>query len=358
LDDQIERLRDRIAELDWDILEKVAERTGVAREIGRQKLSRGLPLRDLEVEKEVIERYRSLATGLNLQPDDAEALATTVIRQAVEAQAERTAAVPQRILIVGGAGKMGIWLHRYLTTRGHEVRVLDPKAEGDLSTAHNLMEGLEWSDVTIISTPISMMPDVMREVIDLRPKGLVFDIASIKTPIIPLIKEGVEKGLHICSVHPMFGPEVRSLYDRNLIVCDCGFEPAVEEAWKLFDGSGGLLVRMEVESHDELMSFVLDLSHAVSLAFFGALGQSGFPYETLEKVASTTFRKQMETSRDVAFENPRLYFDIQHQNPYAKRALSLLTKSVQEIGEATASGDEEAFLRIMEGGRRYFGGNK
>jgi len=76
----------------------------------------------------------------------------------------------------------------------------------------------------------------------------------------------------------------------------------------------------------------------------------------MERSASTTFRKQMDTSRDVAFENPELYFDIQNQNPHAMRALALLEEAVEEIGRAAGSGDKESFIRIMEEGKRYFGG--
>ena len=37
------------------------------------------------------------------------------------------------------------------------------------------------------------------------------------------------KGMMVCSIHPMFGPDTASLiYARNLIVCDCGSERAVD----------------------------------------------------------------------------------------------------------------------------------
>ena len=83
---------------------------------------------------------------------------------------------------------------------------------------------------------------------------------------------------------------------------------------------------MPVEEHDELMSYVLGLSHAVNIAFFEALRQSGKGYDDLNRAASTTFRRQVETSRDVASENSQLYFEIQHLNPFNKDALEYLQK--------------------------------
>jgi chorismate mutase/prephenate dehydrogenase len=78
---------------------------------------------------------------------------------------------------------------------------------------------------------------------------------------------------------------------------------------------------------------------------------------TLDRVASTTFRKQTATSRDVAFENPELYYEIQHLNPRNRRALELLANAVQEIREAVSSEEKRPLAEIMENGRKYFGGN-
>lgn len=357
MDEELDLLRTKIAGLDRDILELVSLRTEVAREIGEIKHARGLPVRNPEVEKEVVSRFVSMADDLGLHVEETEALARILIRQAVKAQVDLIKTLdPRRILVVGGAGKMGRWLSRYFTDKGHEVRILDPAAGPE--QAGNLEEGLEWAEVTAIATPISNMPDVLGMIVEREPECLIFDIASIKSPLMSVIRKGVEKRLRIGSAHPMFGPDVDSLYDRNIVICDCGCEEATEEIWRLFDESGAFLVRVPLEKHDELMSIVLGLSHAVSLAFFAALNRSGLPYHTLEKVASTTFRKQMETSKDVAFENPELYFDIQRENPFSKRALSALTDAVKEIYEFVERGEKESFIRLMEEGRKYFGGSE
>lgn len=351
-------LRERIASTDRKIMEALAERGAVAREIGRLKLSQGLPIRNLEVEAEVVERYDQLALDLGIEENTAEGLAKVVIKDAVEVQSQiMKPAEPRSVLVVGGAGKMGTWFCRYLLSRGHEVLVLDPATGGDLVRVASIEEGVDRADVIVVATPISIMTDVLGSILDLRPEAVVFDIASIKTPIIPILRRAASDGARVCSVHPMFGPDALSLYDRNVLICDCGSREAVDEAKWLFEGTGAMILEVSVEKHDELMSFVLGLSHAVSLAFFKALADSSFEHETLERAASTTFKKQMDTSRDVAFENPELYFDIQNKNPHAVRALELLGKAVDRIRVTAVEGDKESFISIMEGGRKYFGGD-
>jgi chorismate mutase/prephenate dehydrogenase len=356
--DELTALRERIASSDRRILEILSEREQVAREIGRYKLTNNLPIRNLEVEAEVAERYLDLARELGIGERTAVDLARVTIKDAVEVQSQiMKPSVPKSVLVVGGAGKMGTWLSHYFHSRGHHVIILDPAGVSDFERVSSLQEDVDRFDVIVVATPMSKMGAVLREIVDLQPQGVIFDIASIKTPIIPLLRESASRGIKVCSVHPMFGPDAVSLYDRNVLICDCGSREAVMEGKQLFEGTGVLMLEVEVERHDELMSFVLGLSHAVSLAFFKALAESGFDHETLERAASTTFRKQMDTSRDVAFENPELYFDIQNRNPHAIRALELLGDAVDRIMESAVDGKRESFTKIMEDGREYFGGN-
>lgn len=351
-------LRKKIANTDRKIMEALAERDTIAREIGRLKLSQGLPIRNLKMETEVVDRYGQLALDLGIDENTAEDLAKVAIKNAVEVQSQiMKPAEPRCVLVVGGAGKMGTWFCRYLLSRGHKVLVLDPVPGGDFVRVASIEEGVDQADVIVVATPISIMTDVLGKILDLKPRGVVFDIASIKAPIIPILKRAASDGARVCSVHPMFGPDALSLYDRNVLICDCGSQEAVDEAEWLFEGTGAMMLEVSVEKHDELMSFVLGLSHAVSLAFFKALADSSFEHDTLERAASTTFMKQMDTSRDVAFENPELYFDIQNKNPHAVRALELLGKAVDRIRVTAVEGDKESFIGIMEDGRKYFGGD-
>ena len=104
------------------------------------------------------------------------------------------------------------------------------------------------------------------------------------------------------------------------------------------------------------MAYVLGLSHAVNIAFFEALRNSGRPFEELNQAASTTFKRQVESARNVAEENAQLYYEIQHLNPFNKDALEYLQKAVNDLKEAAVEGNKDAFERMMREGREYFGG--
>ena len=111
---------------------------------------------------------------------------------------------------------------------------------------------------------------------------------------------------------------------------------------------------MEIEQHDEYMSYVLGLSHAVNIAFFTVLERSGITFSDMQTVASTTFRKNMDTNASVALEDPLLYYEIQHLNGNRLEMWKLFGEAVKDLEEASMSDDPEKFRELMEAGRKYF----
>ena len=114
------------------------------------------------------------------------------------------------------------------------------------------------------------------------------------------------------------------------------------------------ITRISVEWHDELMQYVLGLSHLTSILFFTTLVQSGLPFETLETMASTTFHNQTRTAASVAGENPDLYYEIQKLNRHSAELFAQVRKALDRIENAVKGGDSAAFREIMDRGRSYF----
>ena len=73
----------------------------------------------------------------------------------------------------------------------------------------------------------------------------------------------------------------------------------------------------------------------------------------LADLSSTTFDAQLEVATRVAQEHPQLYFEIQSLNEFGLEPLEGLMRAVQNILAAVRAGNEEAFVELMEDGRRY-----
>ena len=350
---ELDALRDEIRKKDEEIARLVAERTGIAREIGRVKKREGLPIRNPSVEAAVVSRYLENGRSHGLSDEASRNLASAVIKEAVDAEAALlTGAGGLKAAVIGGAGKMGAWTASFLRESGHDVIVIDPASKD----SHDISE-CAGCDVVVVSVPIHSTDAVLARLEGIcSPDTLVFDLTSLKTPVERRLREMASR-MKVCSVHPMFGPSASSLYGRNLIICDCGNPKAVEEAEALFADRGGNIRTMDLSSHDSYMSYVLGLTHAVNIALFTVLERSGYSFEDLLTVSSTTFSKGLDTNISVASEDPMLYYEIQHMNSHRDEMWSLFSKAVEDLRERSLSDDPAGFVELMDAGRRYFAGS-
>lgn len=348
---ELNEIRDEIGRIDLQILELTKRRLELAKEVGKNKVETGAAVRNIEVENRVIDRYRGFALENGMNPTCAETICKTLMQESIEVQSAlpRKASVLRHIAIIGGYGKMGRWLADLFRQSGHRVDIIDPSAGNGLT-----IEDCKWADTVIISIPISRTEGVLERLDSIcKEDTLIFDIASLKSPFIGKLKEmGVRR--RVCSVHPMFGPSAGTMYDRNLLICNCGSDSAVEEATQLLGNHGANIRTMEVDEHDMYMSYVLGLSHAVNIAFFTVLERSGISFEDMKSVASTTYSKLMDSNLSVAMEDPYLYYEIQHLNINRDKMLKEFGDSTRAVVEAAQADDATEFKNLMDKGREYF----
>lgn len=344
----LEQLRKEIEEIDSELVRLMIRRNDIAGEVGLLKNRTGIPLRNMDVEKKVAERYRKMSENSSLPPDVSESVCRILIDSSVELQSALVKKrCDKRITIIGGTGGMGQWLKRYFSGIGADVNIVGRSA--------GRMEDAGDSDIVIVSVPPSAVGSALKKADDIcRKDALIFDISSIKSPFSEYIRE-LAKRRKVCSVHHMFGPSAASMLNRNVVVCDCGCGEAVSEAADLFDNEGSHLVFTSIERHDELMAYVLAFAHASNIVFFTALKESGIRFEELENIASTTFRRCLDACVPVSEENAPLYHEIQRLNASVPGMWDIFENALKEVKDASLSDDPERFVKIMESGKEYFG---
>jgi chorismate mutase/prephenate dehydrogenase len=185
------------------------------------------------------------------------------------------------------------------------------------------------------------------------PSGVVFDVGSLKSPLRDGLRALAAAGGRVTSVHPMFGPDTELLSGRHVIFVDVGDAAATASARELFASTMATVVEMDLESHDRLIAYVLGLSHALNIAFFTALADSGEAAPRLATLSSTTFDAQLKVAANVAHENPDLYFEIQRLNDYGTESLAALLLAVERLRSVVRAGDSAGFRALMERGRAY-----
>ena len=145
----------------------------------------------------------------------------------------------------------------------------------------------------------------------------------------------------------MFGPNIRTLSGRNVILAKCGSNEADDKLRKLFDNTACNFVEIPIIDHDKYMSISLGLSHAINLLFGLVITKSGYDFKVLHDFTSTTFLKQARTSIEVFSENPELYYSIQKFNSHKDELYNMLEEGIKELQEYIISENSENFENFV-----------
>jgi chorismate mutase/prephenate dehydrogenase len=355
----LDDLRLRLDAIDDQLIALIAERQAASREIARVKQATGRATRDFARERDVILSARARAVTAAISPDLAEQLMRMLIRSSLTTQerssvSARGAGTGRRALVIGGAGQMGRWFVEFVGSQGFDVEVSDPVGAppGSTDVGDYLATDLAH-DLIIVAAPLGASDAILMALAKRQPPGVIFDVGSLKSPLRAGLWALRDAGCRVTSVHPMFGPDTELLSGRHVIFVDLGVPEALALARELFAPTMAEQVVMELEEHDRLIAYVLGLSHAVNIAFFAALADSGEAAPRLAQLSSTTFDAQLDVATRVAQENPDLYYEIQRLNDYGMESLEALAQAVDRLRSAVAAADRQGFVEIMQRGRAY-----
>ncbi|HVT60627.1 MAG TPA: prephenate dehydrogenase/arogenate dehydrogenase family protein [Thermoanaerobaculia bacterium] len=360
--DPLVPLRDSIADLDRALLELLRRRMELAGEVGRLKAGQGAPIVVRDVEDQVLSRARQHAASCGVSEEVLEAVFRAIIRGSVERQHRVGIALRkrrgERVLIVGGAGGMGSWFETFFALAGHRVDILDPALAGLPSrpgrfAAWAELAGLEPYGAVLVAVPLARTAELVAELAERAPRGLVIEISSIKDPLSATLERAGRGGVRVLALHPMFGPG-KSPYEPLTFVLAAQRDPEVErrEIEPFLSHPYTRLVTVPFPHHDRLMGWLLGLSHLTSMLFGAALTRSGVAPGELHDCASTTFIRQAATARSVLGEDTDLYLDIQRLNPFRADVYQAVREALAHLETLVAGNDRAAWREALAAARQ------
>ncbi len=328
----------------------------VAREIGMTKRKARLDIRDSAREEVVIGSAVAMAQAMGVDGETATTIVEALIGAAVRVQNDE----PERFLdgqkaLVVGAGRTGGWIARFLSNRGAAVSVFDSRAK--LEGYPNVQSPADHSrdaDLVVIAGPLGTAEEDLKQILSSSPRGVVFDVCSVKTHIRDVLREGVEQGLRVTSAHPMFGSGVATPEGRNVLLCSCGCIDADEVVRSIFKQAGACVVDVALDDHDKVIAYILGVPHLCALAFGLVTARSSFTIDQLAVLSGPSFSKLADLASNISMESRRVYHDIQRLNPETASALDSMASAIDELSAASASVDPKAFTDIMDAEKEYF----
>jgi prephenate dehydrogenase len=228
-----------------------------------------------------------------------------------------------KIAILGGAGKMGLWLARFLTGAGEEVMLVD-RNEAGLSAAQshlnvdisNNLAAVKNVKVIVMAVPIDSFQTVVKELAQYtHPGHIVLDITSVKTMPVETMRRYLAS-CRILGTHPVFGPGASSIKGHNVVLTPTRDDEILLAAkvQAYLEARGARVSSMTPEKHDEMMAVVLGLAHYIAIVAGDTL--LGFDnLKEMEKISGVTFKALLTLVESVLSEDPALYASIQMHLP-------------------------------------------
>ncbi|HEY0192621.1 MAG TPA: hypothetical protein VGC42_15990 [Kofleriaceae bacterium] len=256
--------------------------------------------------------------------------------------------------MLGGAGRVGSLLARQLAAQVSElVRVDRVASEGvvalDVTQGSAALRAL-IADATLV---VNCLPDAVatssaRQLAAmLSPGCLLVDTLSVKSPYLDALApaDGGTPPFECLSLNPLFAPELGFAGRPVLSVCVRDGELGRRfhtwlQAW------GARVVDLPRDDHDRSMAIMQAAVHASVLAFALTLAQLP-PALRDGRTGTPPFRTMQLLAARMTGAPAELYWDIQHENPFAAHARAAVAAALADLDGLVVRGDAEGFAGLF-----------
>ena len=273
----------------------------------------------------------------------------------------------QNITIIGGSGGMGKVFARYFKNHRFNVtlyardkkKLAETSSELEVNSSTNLEESIKNADIIMISIPIKKTTEMVNRVTPLMKKNaLIFDITSLKFSVFKALEEASSHyPINCLSLHPMFGPGIKSMKNYVIIALKVGgtedYREIIDELFAIFESDGLIITYTTPEEHDKRMALTLAVPHMFNILFLNLLRKSGIALNELTRFTGTTFLLQKVFAESIIQREMEMFGEIQMENLQFHDILNLFEALVKDYKEIIQNKRESAFQEIFTDGLEY-----
>jgi len=254
----------------------------------------------------------------------------------------------KEIAIVGVNGKMGKWFANYFHKMGFRVKGFDTNneiKEKFIEKANSLVSAILQIDYVLLCTPTKNTPEIIRLISKEMKRGsYLIEISSQKSKTSQTLLKTPSKINPIC-IHPMFGPSIKNIAGRNVIIVPIKDAQKELTATKLlFPGAN--FVTIDAVEHDKKIAVILGLTHLINIAFANILAKDD-QISLTEKMAGTTFKAQRIIAESILTESAELIETIV-SNPEVRRSGEEFWKDIGRLLTNSQEGKSEETIDYIK----------
>jgi prephenate dehydrogenase len=266
-------------------------------------------------------------------------------------------------VVIGGAGRMGAWFASFLKKKGYQTTICDKnkRAARKLARSHgyrfigNSLLAIQSAEVVVLATPTHVTANLLKRVgPHLSRRNLLVEISSIKEPLRATLRAMKRKGVPVLSIHPMFGPGIKTLAGKAILTISVPRGNAkAKQLLSAFRNEGARIIPIDFEEHERIASVTLALPHFLNITLVCTLKALGLSPNKLRVLAGTSFNLQLLLAEAIYKESPTNEASILTENKRSLNMLKAYMKQNRGAMAAIASGDKASLIRNLKMGRDF-----
>lgn len=349
---ELQNSRKRIDEIDEQILDLLAERANIVKDVIKTKVENQLPVFVPIREQEKAEAFKALAAERGIKPEWAEDFLRLIMSSSRDSQSQSKFPIatekPKHILYIGGEGGMGKLYKRITEQTGHHAYSID---KGNWFELEELSEKL---DLVIVTVPINVTESVIERLKGrLTETTILADFTSNKTKPINAMLEAHTGP--VLGLHPMHGPDVANLSKQLMVVCPGREAEKADWFVKQCELWGMRIIHADQEKHDHVMHLVQGLRHFVALLHGSFMKQYDLKPSDMVEYSSPIYRAELMMTGRIFAQSAELYADIVFADEERRELLSNFFDHHLKLAELVKANDREGFIREFESVTDFFG---
>lgn len=253
----------------------------------------------------------------------------------------------RRVTVIGGRGRMGSFFAQQLSTAGHNVKILD---RDDWNDAGKL---LAEAELVLVCVPVEHTLDaICKAARYLNPTTALADITSIKTSIVQSMLE--HHAGPVLSLHPMFGPGIKSFLSQNVVVCPGRKDEAFRWLLDIIESEGGKLIFCTPQEHDQMMVAIQAIRHFSTFSLGVFLAEEDLDICRSLEFSSPLYRLEIGLIGRLFAQQASLYVDIMLATEERREAIVRLASTYHRLAQLVGQQDRDRLIREFESASSIF----
>ena len=212
------------------------------------------------------------------------------------------------------------------------------------------------SDILVISVPIHLTSEVIREVAPFMKEGsLMVDVTSVKEEPSRTMAEVLPETIEYIPTHPIFGPRTTTLDNQVIVLTADKKGKWYDKVYNYLASKNMRIIETTAEHHDFMMSIVQVLTHFSFISTAYAIEKLSVDISQTEDYESPIYNLMIDMIARIVSQNPYLTYNIQSRNNNGPKIRNTLADAVVELRDVINNGNEEEFIDIAIKATKHMG---